>query len=132
MFYSVLCRVREEEEKEEEDIYGGTTDDEQEETTNKGISHEEMQGLGALWLISYFTICSESQGFFNLLTNLMCRNLNKNFKLSALLFSIVLKTDHVGTRIFLNNFLGVLSEFLSSNQSSFINSDHTSLSSFLS
>ena len=47
MFYSVLCRVREEEEKEEEDIYGGTTDDEQEETTNKGISHEEMQGLGS-------------------------------------------------------------------------------------
>lgn len=46
-FYSVLCRVQEQEEKEEEDIYGGTTDDEQEETTNKGISFEEMQGLGS-------------------------------------------------------------------------------------
>lgn len=46
-FYSVLCRVQEQEEKEEEDIYGGTTDDEQEETTNKGISNEEMQGLGS-------------------------------------------------------------------------------------
>lgn len=45
-FYSVLCRVQEQEEKEE-DIYGGTTDDEQEETTNKGISNEEMQGLGS-------------------------------------------------------------------------------------
>lgn len=45
-FYSVLCRVQEQEEKEE-DIYGGTTDDEQEETTNKGISFEEMQGLGS-------------------------------------------------------------------------------------